>query len=305
MRRYAASAAAWCGLAVLAMTAPATARPVPIGSSTTTVSYPTATGVVSYSGDRNYMGTGFSDATNLDGAPNIRTFNSANIYGRRTDLQASHPMFSHVLGPDESLLAHAFLKIDNGAEYFPGLLPGSDVTVSVSNIRFNEPVTVDRSTFLFHTLWRADQADRLQHPYHHLHNLHTADAAFRDLDDFLAGAIFSDTPEPNYLLGDTAPVFTGEGTETLGFSITFPYNFLKNLEEEGLHPPPAGLPAPGGFLEPYHIHFEYTVVPEPGVLVLLALGLPVVHRAGRRRRWIARRPHRGYVSRRKPPAQGE
>jgi len=254
--------------------------PVPMGTSTTTVSYQTAAGPVSFSDDRNYNGLTPSDATILGGAPNIKSFNSANHFGRRTELAGSNPAYAHIIGPDETLLAHTFFKINNGNDYFPGIVAGSDLTVTVNNIRFAGPVTVVPSTFLFHTLWIDTQVDQLDHPYHHLHNLHTA-SPFRDSADFFDGGLFSDFPEPNYTLANVSPMFTGNGTDTLGFSITIPYDPLRNLADEGHGHPPHGLPAPHGFLEPFHFHVEYVVTPEPATFFLLAPVLLLFRRRNR------------------------
>lgn len=265
----------------LAVGGAAAAPPVPIGNSVTTVTYETDAGLVSYSGIRNYNGLTPSDATILGEAPNIRSFNSANHFGRRTFLAQSNPAFEHIIGPNETLLAHTFFKSDNDGDYFPGIVEGSAVTVTVENIRFAHPVTVVHSTFLFHTLWN-EQADQLDHPYHHLHNIHTQTDPFRDSNDFFSGGLFTDFPSPNYLLSDVAPLFTGNGTDTLGMTMTIPYELFRHLDEMGHGHVPHGLPAPHGFLEPFHFHFEYAVTPEPATWLLLGLLAPVALRVARR-----------------------
>jgi hypothetical protein len=129
---------------------------------------------------------------------------------------------------------------------------------------------VVESTFLFHTLWRDTQVDALfPHHYHHQHNLHTETNPFRDASDFSRGGLFSDSPT-NYVLADVSPVFGGNGTRMLSLSVRIPYDLLKNLEEMGHSHVPPGLPAPHGFLEPFHFHFEYIVVPEPASLLLFS-----------------------------------
>ena len=258
--------------------------PIPIGESTTTISYHDGSGVVSFSGDRAYLldATGPGNATILDPASNIKAFNSVNSFGRRTFL-ASNQVFSHVLGPDETLMTHALFKIDNSADFFSGIVEGGDVTISVEGIQFAEPVVIDESTFMLHALWRADQADQLGNPYINTHNHHTDTDPFRDFGSFVDGGVFSNFPfvGANYTLDDVSVEFTGSGTETLGLSITFPYELLKSLEESSpSQSVPGGLPAPHGFLEPFHFHLEY-VVPEPATLVLL---LGAMAATGRHRR---------------------
>jgi len=261
----------------------ARAMPVPMGSGTTSVTYQTSAGPVTFSGSRDFGGTTPSDATNLGSSPNIRTFSST-VFGWRTRVANTHPDYAHIQRPNETVISHAFYKINNAGDYFPGIVEGSDVTFAFEDVHFSEPVFLVEDTFLVHTLWTASQVDELDHPYHHLHNLHTDGTSYRDLDTYLASGFFSDFPESNYVLNDVMPpTFTGLGTDTIGLSVTIPYELLRALEEEGLHGPPPGLPAPHGFLEPFHIHLEYTLVPEPGTLLLLATGVFALRVRGRRR----------------------
>ena len=86
----------------------------------------------------------------------------------------------------------------------------------------------------------------------------TASDPFRDYEAFLNQGVFSTFPHPDHVLADVTPVFDCSAGTTLQFTLTVPYHLLQNLEEEGHHPPP-GLPAPHGFLEPFHFHCEYAV----------------------------------------------
>lgn len=279
------SVATWCPDALAV-------RPLPIGDSMVTLSYETAGGTASFLGNRNFLNNalGFDDASALGAATNVHMFNSINSFGRRTFLANSNPAFAHVLGPDESLIAHAFFKnipaqLDD--DFFPGILEGSDITIAVNNIHFAHPVSVVESTQLFHTLLDSDQADEYGlHGGHHLghaHNLHTKTNPFRDFTDFFNG-VFSDFPEPNYVLADVNPVVSGSGTDSLNFAVTLPYDLLRNLSDTGHGAPPPGFPAPHGFLEPFHFHFEYVVTPEPTAIVLLAAGACFVGKRSRRPR---------------------
>ncbi len=277
-------------VALLGVTKASAAGPIPIGTSTVTVGYDTTAGPVSFSGDRAYLddATGPGNSTVLGAAPNIRAFNSIDSFGRRTFLANSNPIFAGVLGGDETLVTHAFFKnvpTDIGQDFFPDLVEGGGITIEVGSIEFATPATIDPSTMMLHALWNPEQADQLGNPYINLHNHHTQTDPFRDSNDFLAGGIFSTFPVANFTLGDLGATVTGNGTTSLALSVTIPYTMLQNLEELGQVVPP-GLPAPQGFLEPFHFHIEYAVTPEPSTLALLILAL-----LPRRRRPGAKRTH--------------
>lgn len=262
----------------------AVAGPTPIGASTTTISYTTDGGLVSFSGDRDYSGVGPVDASQLDGAPNIRTFNSANAFGRRTFVSNQGPQFADVIRPNETAMAHAFFKIpaNLSSDYFPGITSDSMITIQVDGIMFDQPVMVSDETVMLHTLFSGDQVDQLSQPYFDLHNHHISDSAFRDFDDFVSTGVFSTFPQDNFVLdsSDLVIEFTGEGTNELNVSVSFPYALLEHGEESG-QSVPNGLPAPHGFLEPFHFHIEYAVTPEPATLLML---LPAAAIGMRRRR---------------------
>ena len=257
----------------------AVAGPVPIENSNITVSYTTTTGNVSFSGSRDFSGTGPFDATALGAAPNIRAFNSAGdgvgVFGRRAaGVLLNNPAHQNVLRDGESLVSHAFFKADPGQEYFPGLIQDGNVTVSIDNIRFAEPVQLQEDTLMFHVKWN-DQVNELDPSYIQTDDHHTFADSFRDMTNFQQVGLFTSFPTPNYVLGNDAIGWTinGDGTDTLSIEAVVPYSVFRNLEEAlEAREVPGGLPAPQGFLEPFHFHIEYAVVPEPGTLGLLAMG---------------------------------
>jgi len=265
------------------------AGPVPTGSSTITVHYDTAAGPESYSGSRNYSGTGPGDATPLGNAPNIRAFNSSGdslgVFGRRSaGVLLSNPDHQDVLRPGESLVSHAFFKVDSSADYFPNIVDGGNVTIEVAKIEFDRPVNLVDDTLMLHVKWN-DQADMLPSPYIALDDHHTFSDSFRDFDDFRQVGLFTTFPTDNFVLGNDKIgwTITGEGTDTLGLKAVIPYDVFRNLEEQmPFQDVPDGLPAPQGFLEPFHFHIEYVVVPEPGTIALLGTG--ILLSACRRRR---------------------
>ncbi len=266
-------------------TPPASARPLPTGSSTTTVSYDTAAGPQSFSETINYAGQSMGDAVPLPGAPNISSFNSVNSFGRRMFLESGG--VDVINDATESLVTHAFFKLGVGDDYFPGIVAGGNVTIDVASITFDQPVFVDESTMMLHALWKDSQVQGLTNGYFNLHNHHTLAAPFRDFGSFFP-SVFLDVPVANYTLDDPLldVTVTGNGTNQLDLSATFSYDILEHLEEVALNLNPnpedvAGLPAPQGFLEPFHFHLEYVVTPEPSSLALL---LPAIWAIRARRR---------------------
>lgn len=257
----------------------ASARPIPTGMGTTTVSYMTHHGPVSFSGDRNYAGTGPASATPLGSAPNVAAFNSVNSFGRRPLVETFAPG-QGAIRSNESLVTNAFFKINNNGDYFPGLEHHGDVTIRVDNMTFSEPVFVQENTFMFHTFWLSSQVDQFPpaETYLNIHNHHTAAVNFRNLDLFESSGVFAHSGGghhhggENAGFGDVHPIITGDGTagSPLSIELTVPYHLFANLEQMNQAVPP-GLPGPQGFLEPFHFHMEYVVVPEPATLGLLGV----------------------------------
>lgn len=269
-------------VAVVLVTATTTVAygPVPIGEADVTFSYPTATGMRVLTSSVDYSGTGMDDIIPLGGDPNIGYFNSANSFGRRM-------LVDGAVGENETLLAHSFFKTDNSTEFFADIIEGAWLTIEVQNIQFAEPMRVLEDTVMMHKLWDADQVDKLRPFYFSVHNQDTGTDPFRDFDSFFH-LVFSEFPSPNYelgvLSGASAIEVFGEGTNTLGFRMSVPYERLRHYEDVGQEVPP-GLPAPFGFLEPFHFHLaEFVVapIPEPATALMLLVGLPLVLRRRRR-----------------------
>lgn len=262
-------------------------RPIPVGTAHTTIEYQSHHGPMTVMGDRDFNGVGDHPQYFMGG--NIRSFNANNTFGRRYDLDNSQPQFSNVIGPDETLVAHSFFKVPATLDddFFPGIALGHDsiVTVSVTDMVFDRPVQVQSSTFLFHTRWDEDQGALVEpdiYSGHGAHNFHTGTDPFRDFDEFINGGVFTDFPHHTFVLADMDPVFSGNGTpgSPLSMTVSLPYDMLINLSEHhgSPHMVPEGLPAPGGFLEPFHFHFEYIVTPEPSTLCMLGAALWLVRR---------------------------
>jgi len=265
------------------------AKPTTMGSNTIRIEYETTGGPANFMQTLGYGGATPQDAVNLDAATNVGAFNSVNDFGRRT---AVLPGNSSVSGENESLVTHAFFKVDGNQQFdpsldfFPEIDPESDITITVEDIQFDQPVSIVENSFLMHLFWNGLQVDSLglddqnqPRAYDNLHN-HYIPPDFRDLDEFIGtGRPFTNDPIPNFAtfdqvtLADLDPQFNMTGVDTFDLSFTFPYELLQHLQDDGMGVPQgSGLPAPGGFLEPFHFHLEYLVTPEPSALTLVALG---------------------------------
>lgn len=260
-------------LLAIAASAPATG-PIPIGAADVTISYMSDTGPRVLTDAFDYSGTNANDALPIGGDPDITYFNAVNSFGRR-------PLVTGAVHENESLLTHAVFKPPaHTTELLPGIVEGGSVTLDVQNIEFATPVFLQDDTVMLHRMWDADQSDQLPNFYFNMHNHDTLTDPFRDSDDFFP-FIFNDFPVPNYDYGAASSISTfiatGDGTNTLGFTLTIPYDRFRNFEDVD-QAVPAGLPAPFGFLEPFHFHLEFAVssVPEPtaglALLGLLACG---------------------------------
>lgn len=260
---------------LLAHTLPAVAAgPIPLGEADVTFSYMSDTGMRVLNSSVDYSGVDSGDVIPLGGSSEIGYFNSLNLFGRR-------PLIDGAIRDNESLLTHAFFKpnTDHSVDFFDGIVADTSVTLEVRNIQFAEPVWIQHDTVMMHKLWDVDQVDLLPNFYINVHNQDTETDPFRDSDDFFP-LVFNNFPRPNYDLAALSDfeVFD-DGTHTIGFRITVPYSRLRNFEDVGQSVPP-GLPAPHGFLEPFHFHVEFAVsnVPEPATAMLLLTGLSFIFR---------------------------
>lgn len=270
-----------CTVAAVLMVATASATaPKVVGTSMTTVTYDqVGAGTASFSRELDHLGSTIADATSLTGATNIGAFNAVDTLGRRTVVRNNGNPQAQTA--NESLMRHGVYKIDandnpnRASDFFANVDVNGNVTYSVENIKFDQPVTVIPETFLLHVLFDNDQIDSLgpQRAYTTPHNHYLAEN-FRDFDSFFGvGLPFTDAPTPNYIENAVTPVIEQIAADEISVSVTFPYALLQHLQDDG-QGVPGNQPGPGGFLEPFHFHMEYLVTPEPTTaLLLLSAGL--------------------------------
>lgn len=267
-----------CLMALLSSAALATG-PTPIGEADITFSYPMMDGMTySVSDSMDFSGVGHEDAVPLGGNHQLSFFNSANNFGARN-------FYPDAIGDNETVIAHAMFKGHDTHDdvYFHDMDVSGAVTLEVANIQFDQPTWILEDTLMLHKMWDADQVDQLPNFYINVSNYESLQDPFRDSDAFFP-LHFTDFPEPNYDFGGLAEhggivSISGQGTTSLTLSVTIPYSMFRNFEDVD-QDVPDHLPAPAGYLEPFHFHVEYVVssVPEPASLCLLLAATPLVLR---------------------------
>jgi hypothetical protein len=91
---------------------------------------------------------------------------------------------------------------------------------------------------------------------------------------------FNNPANYNFMPAEISPIFTQNAPDTISVTFRFPYMMLEHLENNGAMAPD-GLPAPAGFLEPFHIHMEYLVAPEPASGLVMLAGMALLRRRRR------------------------
>lgn len=230
-------------------------RPAVLGTAITRIEYQGASGPRKLEGVFDFRGLGPRDALPFPQDEKVLAMNSVNAFGRR-------PLVRDTIKDDEILITNAIFKADLHENDFLADIASEDtiVTFIIEDVKFDRPVFFQADTFMFHKLWDIDQVDRLPNPYIQVHNQDTATDPFRDFEAF-RGLIFHEIPQ-DYRLGYVTEIgelhIHGDGSDTLTIHLDVPYRILKHMEEQGQQVPP-GLPAPFGYLEPWHFHMEYCV----------------------------------------------
>ena len=149
-----------------------------------------------------------------------------------------------------------FYKIDNARAFFEGITADSEITVTMEGIRFNQPVEPNPASVIQHLKYDRGEMQACGLPGDAREQFNTADP--RDtLNDRVRPGI--DTRlgvlSPNDgKLGSAAVSLAEDGSVTM--TTTFRYPALRNLRD------PWKSDLPNTFLEPYHFHIEFEVLPE-------------------------------------------
>lgn len=219
------------------------------------VSWPTAAGEpVVLTGTRKYRAP--EDRTPL--GKNLAVY--AAVGGTRLEVGASDPR--------GAIVKVGFYKIDGGKWLFEDIAPGGAVTIEVSGVRFNRPSTPRPATLVHHA--------KFDDPNSLLGCVASAAAATRDnlVDlfntadpaDTLNGRIKPRNGRLGVLRVDGAAGSEGEGSArfnveddgTITAIVTIPYALFKHPDDPWLRS------TPGDFVEPFHFHLEFEVVPTEG-----------------------------------------
>ncbi len=149
-----------------------------------------------------------------------------------------------------------FYKIDNAKPFFEGMTKDTEITVTMSGVRFNQPIDANPASLIQHLKYDQGDMQACGLPGDAREQFNTADP--RDtLNDRVRPGIDArlGVLKPGAgKLGSSSVVETEDGSVTM--TLTFRYPALRNLRD------PWKSDLPGTFLEPYHFHAEFEVLPE-------------------------------------------
>lgn len=195
---------------------------------------------VTIDGNRRFLGP--SDSEPL--GENIDCYVA--LGGSRLEKGAGHPQ--------GAIVRVGIYKNDQDKPLFRGIKPGTDFTIRLDNVRFNQPVLPNPGT-------------GVQHLKYYLADLKSCGLGFADMNQY-------NTESPTDLLngrvnpGVDTRLGSLEGTITtwrdddgaIAMEATIPYALLRHMRD------PWELTTPGTFFEPQHFHLEFEVLPEPVAL---------------------------------------
>lgn len=184
------------------------------------------------------------DADRVPVGDNVEAF--AAIAGTRIVKSAGHPK--------GSMVKAGFYKLDSGKPWFEDIDTSKPITVTISGVRFNQPVQAPVDTSMLHTKYAQGDLESCGLPGS-ARECYSTGSPIENLNgkcmpgiDTRLGGLSDSGP------GSAVSSIDSEGLVTV--TATFPYRFLKNLQD------PWASDLPGTFLEPVHFHFEFEAIPD-------------------------------------------
>lgn len=207
-----------------------------------TVSWPTRDGKATLlEGDRAYQSPGQKQSM----GGNMSSYVA--LGGSRLERGAGHPK--------GAIIRVGLYKEDGTRPLLENLADEPSITIRLTNVRMNQPVTPRPHTLVMHLKYTPDDLAAC--------GLGGAAASLyltADPDDNLRGKITADNGRLGVLdgsePGDAKATFREEPDGTLSMEATVPYGLLRHVKD------PWQRAIPGTFLEPTHFHLEFEVVPD-------------------------------------------
>lgn len=215
-----------------------------------------------YSGQFPYS----SDAGRADLGGNIKAFVS--VGGTRLTKGAGHPK--------GAIVRVGFYKDDKAKPWFPEITAGTEITIRLKGVAFNQPIDADPRSIIQHLKYDPGDMESCGIPGDAREQFNTADPhdtlndRTRPGIDARLGTLAVERPiaasdrkaidtddesvaEPSPALGTAS--LTVRDDRTADLEVTFRYAALRNLRD------PWKSNLPGTFLEPVHFHVEFEALP--------------------------------------------
>jgi hypothetical protein len=177
---------------------------------------------------------------------NVQAF--VGLGGTRLEKGAGHPA--------GAIVRVGLFKFDRDRLFFDDVAHGSEITIELTNVAFNQPVLPDPATLVHRLEYKTEdvQACGLTVDQAEMYNVASP-------DDDMGGAILPqqvrfaslDGSDP----GDASIHLAVEADGTITMVAAVPYRLLRHKGD------PWGLEVPGTFFEPFHFDLEFQVLPAP------------------------------------------
>ena len=183
--------------------------------------------------------------------PNQRTTLDHNVScfvalgGTRLDKGVGHPK--------GAIVRVGFYKIDAKKPFFKDIAAGSSITISLTNVKFNQDIMGMERTVLQHLKYTDGDiaACGLDRKYADCFNT-------RSDDDMMGQLVDGDDTRIGALDGSEETDGLAEieyDADTVSLRAEIPYAMLRHIQD------PWQLTVPGTFMEPYHFHVEFEALP--------------------------------------------